>query len=200
MKNVSLFLFLFLSLLVNSCEPSSECEKCQEAIDHMAGKIGDYSCSPAYMQTAWDRIKTDCGAWGDTYVGYMAEKCFDQNLETPNCEDPKLAIQSPSLAYYTTTGLPGPVEVTVQRSGTSGSENFVFDGQVQSDRFTQEIPELVNEGDEITVTLWKTGTNDVLATASETFTFERNYNWFYLREVKITYMEGSNYSISFEKW
>lgn len=198
MKTLSLC--LFLCLFINSCEPSSECQVCQEAIDHMAEKIGDYACNPAYMQNAWDRINKDCGVWGDTYVGYMTETCFYQNLDIPECENPKLRVQSPEFTYYTSTGLPGPVELTVQHSRSAGSENYVFDGDVQSGRLFAAIPDFVYDGDEITFTIWRPGSNDVLATASETFTFERNYQWFDLRGINISYKEGSDYSISFENW
>jgi len=193
-------LFLFLCLLVNSCDLETDCEACQEAINHMAEKIADNSCNPANMQNAWDRIIKDCGAMGDSYVGYMAETCDYQNLGTPNCETQVLAVQSPEIACYTTTGLPGPVELTVHHSGSNGSENFVFDGDAQSDELFVEIPTKVYDGDEITFTIWEPGSNDVLATVSATFKFERNDQWFDLREIEISFKEGSDYSISLKNW
>ena len=63
-------------VLLTACEKESECVKCNEAIAHMASKIGANNCNPNWMENAWKRITDDCGNGRDDYaVGWLAEKC-----------------------------------------------------------------------------------------------------------------------------
>lgn len=56
------------------CSPG--CEKCEEAIAHMAGKIEQFGCNPDLMERAHDRIIEDCEEFNpETTIGLIVEEC-----------------------------------------------------------------------------------------------------------------------------
>lgn len=58
----------------------SECDKCQSAIDHLAGKLREQGCDPSTTQNAVNRINDDCedvndGNNNSLFIGTMVEAC-----------------------------------------------------------------------------------------------------------------------------
>lgn len=78
--------FVTMALAGNGC---SECEKCQEAIDHMAGKIRAQGCDPTPMEGARKRIEEDCKGTNTSVnrvAGVLAEECHAVTDNEPFAE------------------------------------------------------------------------------------------------------------------
>jgi len=199
MKKVSLILFLAIPMFFNGCLVEDDCDDCNSAIKHMAEKISNYNCNPNNMQEAWDNIRNSCGAMADTYVGYMAEMCEFSYLETPKCGS-ILSEAGITIAFYTTSEIPGDIEITIQYPKLVGSENFVFTGKYI---VMVTLSEPLAEDDEVTITLYEPGdfSEYTLASQKQKFTFARNNNWFTTRMVLISYDKTiKKYSLTFQKW
>lgn len=224
MKKISL-LILIVTLL-NSCtedtvELPNDCTACQEAIDQMAEDLSN--CDPNYSVEEWDQMKVDCGVIADTYVGFMAETCNLGEPVTPECDRyTSLSIKNVPITYYSSTGLPEQVDVTVQYTQDykfieedeedniyrGGSDNFVYydtDHNINIGPYSipRKYPHRLMEGAVITVTLYKIGTNDELASAEITFNFKRDqFLWHYPRQILINNLYGDDlgYTIEFAGW
>lgn len=184
----------------------------------MAEDIKLYGCDPEYLQTVWDLMIEECGVMTEVYVGFMAETCESGQVLTPECHDPRtVAIKDAPIIYYTHTGLPEPVEVIVQHTNPSnyldnarvydpGSDNFIFYDTDHNIRYgpydtIRPYPHSLGEGAKMIVTLYKAGTEEVLATSDITFGFERNkFDWPYARQILINYTEDSIHTINFADW
>lgn len=213
MKKISLLLLIVPLLSTCEVEVDDRCWECQWAIDEMVEKLGLNACDPYNVVDVWDNIVANCENMDKIYIGFLAETCelgVGQNLR---CDDPKsISFKNLSFSYYTATGLPEPVEVTVQYSNDSddffarGSDNFVFydtDHNIATGPYfkSRTYPYRLTEGDEIKVTLYKVGTDDVLATADIPFSFERTqFTWPYEREILISYFEDLGHTIEFAAW
>ncbi len=69
--------FLCVAFALTGC---SDCDKCQSAIDHLAGKLREQGCDPSTTQNAVERIDEDCKNVNDgndnrLFIGTMVEAC-----------------------------------------------------------------------------------------------------------------------------
>ena len=146
-------LLLFIFPLFYTCEIDSGCRNCQDAIEHMGEKISNYSCNPYFMQNAWDKITNACGSMADTYVGYMAETCNQGNIRIPECSG-SLSAENIKIAFYSITEIPEDLDITIQFSRYSGSDNLRYSGTY----IETELSGSVQEDDEITISIYTVDT------------------------------------------
>ena len=204
MRNVFLsFVFGSFAVLISSCgllSPESDCDSCQDAIDHMAGKISSFSCNPNVMENAWNGIREDCGVLADLYVGYMTERCSENIDFTPDCVG-KGSLNSSGLKLrYNYVGGIDSVYVIVKVGNNSGGTESIT---VKSSD-TREIiygNSDVPEGEEVEIIVLDPYTDEELVSESHEFTFERNQIWWNTRTVKISYFSNDQkYYVNFEMW
>ena len=202
MRNVLLsFVLGSLAVLISSCAllgTDSDCDSCQEAIDHMAGKISNLSCNPNVMENAWNGIREDCGVLADLYVGYMTERCSEGLELTPDCIG-KGSLKSTGLKLrYNYVGGIDSVYVIVKVGNGSGSESITIKSSE-----TREIlyDNDVSEGEDVEVLVIDPYTDEELVSESREFTFERDQIWWNTRTVKISYFSNDQkYYVNFEMW
>ena len=204
MKNIFLSLACgSLIVLISSCglvdSDGSGCNSCQDAIDHMAEKISDFSCNPYVMQNAWDGIKEDCGALADLYVGYMAENCNEDIDITPKCVDKGFVSSKGLELSYNYVGGIDAVQVIVKVAGRGLSETIT----IMSNESKEQLHTTLNvpEGEDVEIFVLDTSNDDELVFATNEFTFERDQIWWKTRSVNITYdIDEKKYAVNFEDW
>ncbi len=96
------FLFISLSIIL-SCQTPDDCEKCNEAVNHMKDKIAQNQCNPSFMENAVQRIKDDCGDDANAYIYYLAEMCSEGYSMLVNCPSLPSSNQI-ELIVFTKTG------------------------------------------------------------------------------------------------
>lgn len=63
-------------LFVGCNEDDDVCSECNDAIEHIYGKLDENACNPDFMENAYQRIMEHCGVVTANYVtGYMAHTC-----------------------------------------------------------------------------------------------------------------------------
>lgn len=195
MKTIRLLSIAFVFLI--SCENEGrDCKDCQAALDHMSSKIKNYYCDPNFMETAWERIKNDCGAMGDTYVGYIAEKCSYGEDFTAFCGSNLYSINP--LLGFDSRSLPDSINIIVQKQDVfSSSVSF---GIKRTDYIEETFTGNLDDGDYLEIIVQNALTDEVLVEGSSRFTFERNNAWAQLRTTVISYSTSGGYALSFEDW
>ena len=165
----------------------------------MAGKISDYSCNPNYMENAWNSIIEDCGALGNLYVGYMAEKCNENIDFTPSCESRGYLHSSSLKLSFNYIGGIDSVYIIVKVANNVESESFTFKTNEPSELIYVALN--VSEDDEVEIIVLDPSNDEELASESHEFTYERDQIWWKTRTVKISYIfDEQKYSINFENW
>jgi len=148
------------TLTVAAC--SGPCKKCDEAIQHMAGKIVQFGCDPSIMEDAQQRIVDDCEeAKVNTnhVIGAMVESCQASGTPVSSCEAPLASVEIPVSLSNNLTAADGidNVGFTVTLDGKVVDEITVMQGQEAA------LTYVVNEGDEMDVTATDLATGDPLA-------------------------------------
>ena len=203
MRNIFLsFVVGSLAVLMSSCallSPESDCVACQDAIDHMAGKISSLSCNPNVMENAWNGIREDCGVLADLYVGYMTERCSEGVDFTPDCVEKGSLTSSGLKLRYNYVGGIDSVYVIVKLENNNDSESFTIKSKDTRELIYGSID--VSEGKEVQIIVLDPYTDEELVSESHQFTFERDQNWWNTRTVKISYFSNDQkYYINFEMW
>ncbi len=187
---------VLLSLaFLTSCETPDDCEKCDDAVNHMIGKIAQNQCNPAFMENAVKRIKDDCGDDANPYIYYLAEMCSEGYGMKANCPSLPSSSEIRLIVNYD----PGSITDTV----------FLYctwpDGEQKSHMGVGgtfagfPLEKSVREGMELEFQLTnKQGV--VQVTEKIIFSFVRVTNYDMKRFVEIDFDQNTGYSLSFEEW
>ena len=129
-------LFVLLILFISCDEDEDVCGECNDAIEHMYGKLEENNCNPDFMENAYQRIMEHCGVVNANYVtGFMAHNCqYDSdNFRALNCNEmdgeqviAKVNINNVDINVTLLSVNQIVTDVTLQvrleHSGTGGSE------------------------------------------------------------------------------
>lgn len=188
------YLFICLSIIL-SCQTPDDCEKCEEAVNHMKDKIAQNQCNPSFMENAVQRIKDDCNDDANAYIYYMAEMCSEGYAMSVNCP----SLPSSSQIEFVVSYDPGSITDTV----------FLFctwpDGEQKSHMAIGgtfagfPLEKSVREGHELEFQL--TNKNGVVqVTEKIIFSFIRPTKYNLTRFVEIDFDANTGYSITFVDW
>lgn len=197
-------LVLILSIIsLISCKDEGECNDCDKALQHMAGKISGQFCNPISMASAWSRITDDCGkTYDDNYVGYMAETCNLGSVKTPTCGHSLNTYsfrEQLKINYSYSLGLPDDTVVVII---TFDSETKQMDQQIiVNQSISTPFPFELYDGNLLEVTLVHFVTGDTLAEDMVRFTFDRYDNWKYERNIDVQYdQQTQQYTMTLNNW
>ena len=193
MKNI--FLFLTMAALSITCQTPDDCEKCNEAVNHMKDKIAQNQCNPSFMENAVQRVKDDCGDDASAYIYYLAEMCTEGYAMVANC---------PSLPSSSQISL-----IVDTKTGNTTDTMYLFcswpDGEQKSHMTLGgtfagfPLEKSVREGHELEFQLTnKNGA--VLATEKIRFSFVRPTKYQLARFVEINFDANTGYSLTFIDW
>lgn len=203
MKRLLPLITLLLAIFTSCGEEKDECKACDEALQHMAGKIANQFCNPISMGSAWSKITDECGkTYDDNYVGYMAETCELGSVKTPMCGDilnTSSFRETMKINYSYTLGEPDDTVVVLINSNSGGQQ---MDQQlITNESFSQPLPFTVYDGDNLELTLVHFSRGDTLTQDMVRFTFSRYNNWRFERSINVQYdTQTQQYSMNLENW
>ena len=193
MKNF--FIVLVLAAISITCETPDDCEKCNQAVNHMKDKIALNQCNPNFMENAVQRVKDDCGDDASAYIYYMAEMCTEGYAIVANC---------PSLPSSSEIRL-----IVDTKTGTIADTMYLFCTWPDNEQKSHvtvggtfagfPLEKSVREGQELEFQL--TNKNGVvLVTEKIRFSFVRPTKYYLARFVEINFDANTGYSLSFIDW
>ena len=199
-----LTLLAISTIFILSCgEEKDECKTCDEALQHMAGKIANQFCNPISMGSAWSKITDECGkTYDDNYVGYMAETCELGSVKSPKCGDilnTSTFREMMKINYSYSEGEPDDTVVVLinNESGSKQTDQLL----ITNESFSQPLPFDLYDGDNLELTLVHFTRGDTLSSEVVRFTFARYNNWGFERSIDIQYnSQNQQYTMNLENW
>jgi hypothetical protein len=196
MKKVLIFVVSMIVFTTCDVVDSESCSDCQDALHELADKMGTNSCLPGEHANERKNIQTNCGDFGETYLGYMVEGCLKAEPHTPLCRSGVLNVSNISFQFFTSTGVADSLQIIVRFGTTRASFDFGFSG---NSSIAKQFGTNCFEGDEILVVVQDALTDNELTRSTEVFTFNRPEKWAEVRGIDILHNNGT-YSLDFYSW
>jgi len=186
---------LIISLLMASlygCEDI--CEDCNDALAELCVLMETGDCNPNSHTDAYLKVLNTCeSSSGPVMVGYMAESCYEDAADCPQCGQGDDFTIRTSVLFIADNDLPVEIQFSIPSFPTEHIYDIASGTAISIRRdFLQGLP--------YSFGLYDKSGGDELARASIDFTFDRPGSFGVTRRVHFNYDLQSGYTIEFVNW